>query len=143
PTGSKWAKLLGHRFSTVFPPFSTVLPGGPNQHSFEESRVRPCSAPLRTVENGESGGVPLGRLQRLGDRVLDTLEPDELHRLAHFFRDVLEVAAVARRQHHALQPSAVGGDDLLLDAADRQNQAAQADLARHGGVTAYGAACEQ
>src|SRR5215471_13244366 len=94
PTGSKWAKILGHRFSTVFPPFSTVSPGGPNRNSFEESSVRPYSVPLRTVKNGDNGGVPLGRLQRLGDRVLDTLEPDELHRLAYFLGNVVEVAAI-------------------------------------------------
>ena len=50
---------------------------------------------------------------------------------------------VARRQDHALEPSPRGGDCLFLDAADRQYQAAQADLAGHRGVALDGAAGQQ
>ena len=51
---------------------------------------------------------------------------------------------VARRQHDALDAGrACRGDDLLLDAADRQHQPAQADLAGHGGVAAHRALGEQ
>src|SRR5690606_17121801 len=85
----------------------------------------------------------LRRLQRRVDRLVDALEPDELEALACVGRDLLEVAPVARRQHHTLDAGGGGGDDLLLDAAHRQHEAAQADLARHRGVAAHGAAGEQ
>src|SRR6185369_8515833 len=76
-------------------------------------------------------------------RVLDALEPDELDVLARLLGDVLEVLAVARGQHDRRQAGPDRGDHLLFDAADRQHQATQADLARHRYVAVHGLARQQ
>src|SRR5262249_3348474 len=78
-----------------------------------------------------------------GDRIVDPFEEDELEFLAHLVRDVFEVLAVARRQHHAGKPRARGRGGLLLDAAHRKHKAAQADLAGHRRVAANGSPGEQ
>src|SRR5262249_1388717 len=67
------------------------------------------------------------------------LEPHEFELAAHLVGNVVEVLAITRREHHALEAGARGGDHLLLDAADGEHQAAQADLAGHGGVVWEGA----
>src|SRR5882757_4323865 len=62
-----------------------------------------------------SGALPAKiLLQPVRDGVVDLLEPDEFQRLAHFLGDVVVVASVARRQHHAGDAGAGGGHDLLL-----------------------------
>src|ERR1700722_12399341 len=65
------------------------------------------------------------RLQRRRHRFLDSFEPDELHLAARDLGNVVVVAAVACWQHDALDAGGVRRDDLLLDAADRQYQAAK------------------
>src|SRR5690606_33679427 len=68
------------------------------------------------------------RLRRLEcdlERILDALEPHELELLARLLGDVLEVLPIAGRQHHALDAGAQRREHLLLDAADRQHEAAQ------------------
>src|SRR5207244_9845693 len=113
-------------------------------------RSGPCAA-----RAGASGprdvllapGALLARLlasrpRTLGRRVLQRLVEDLVHRLhegevqgpTHVFGDVLEVLLVPPRQDHALDAGAPGGEHLLLDAADRQDLAAQGDLAGHGKV---------
>ena len=54
--------------------------------------------------------------------------------LAHALGDLLDVARVLLRQDDGLHALAVGGEHLLLEAADRQDVAAQRDLAGHGDV---------
>jgi hypothetical protein len=70
--------------------------------------------------------------------------PDaELELVDDLLRDLLEVRAVALGQEDALDAGAVGREDLLLDAADRQHPAAQRDLAGHRDVVAHLDAREQ
>src|SRR5207244_13297892 len=80
-----------------------------------------------------------------------SLVEDLVHRLhegevqgpTQVFGDVLEVLLVPPRQDHALDAGAPGGEHLLLDAADRQDLAAQGDLAGHGKVRTDRAAGQQ
>ena len=65
---------------------------------------------------------PVGR-KRASDRLLDALKPDEFELVAGLFRNVVVVPPVAGRQHDPLQARARRGNDLFLDAADRQHQA--------------------
>ena len=51
--------------------------------------------------------------------------------LADVRGDVVEVAAVALGQDHGRQARGVRGQDLLLEAADREHAALQRDLAGH------------
>src|SRR5580700_580761 len=71
-------------------------------------------------------------------RFFDALNPDEFQLLASLLGNVLEVLPVPRRQHHALDAGPLRSHDLLLDAADREYESAQADLAGHGRVAAHG-----
>src|SRR5262245_58353385 len=77
------------------------------------------------------------RLQGAGDRFVDQIQPDELHTGAYLFRNLLEVLAVAGRQHHPGNAGASRGNNLLLDAAHRQNKSPETDFAGHGGVAAH------
>jgi hypothetical protein len=52
-------------------------------------------------------------------------------------RHLLEVGAVALGQDDALDARAVRREHLLLDAADREDAAAQRDLAGHRHVVAH------
>ena len=61
------------------------------------------------------------------------------HRLGH----VVEVGAVAGREDDLGEPGPVGGQHLLLHAADRQHPALQRDLAGHADLAAHRAAGEQ
>src|SRR5258708_36405242 len=74
------------------------------------------------------GAVEHGDLQH----VLDVLDEMELHVSLDRFRDLDQVALVELRQDHGVQLGRAGGEYLLLDAADRQDVAAQRDFAGHG-----------
>src|SRR5262245_47839900 len=78
-----------------------------------------------------------------GDGVIDNREPHELHRLARRFRHVLEILLIALGQKHGGDAGAHGGEHLVLDATDRQDQAAQRNLPCHGNVALHRAAGEQ
>src|SRR6516162_7515888 len=54
------------------------------------------------------------RLEGRGERIVDVLEPDELQLLARVLRDLLEVLAVARRQHHGVDARTQRRQRLLL-----------------------------
>ena len=56
------------------------------------------------------------------------------HLVAHVLRDLLEVLLVLVGQNHLADAGAVGREHLVLDAADRQDPAAQGDLAGHGHI---------
>src|SRR5216683_7321102 len=77
----------------------------------------------------ENGCRHRGGFERRVDDLLDPLGPDEAQPAARRLRDVLVILAVAFRQDHHLEPGARRGNDLFLDAADRQYQASEADLA--------------
>ena len=57
------------------------------------------------------------------------------HVAARLRRQLVEVVFVLRRQNDGLDAMAPRGERLLLDAADRQHQPAQRDLARHRHVS--------
>ena len=67
----------------------------------------------------------------------------ERHDLTDLLGDVLEVGAVADRQHHGGQPGAVGGQHLLAHAADGQHPALQGDLPGHAHHRGHRLAPEQ
>src|SRR5688572_1139120 len=81
--------------------------------------------------------------QRLLQSLADARDVDYLQLLAHVVGDVLGVGLVARGQHDAPQPRAVRRQDLLLDAADGEDQTRERDLARHRRVVAHAAAGHQ
>ena len=54
------------------------------------------------------------------------LQPNELQLPTPLARNVLEIAAISRRQHDAFDAGALRSDDLFLHAADRKHEAAQA-----------------
>ena len=60
----------------------------------------------------------LGRLcrlaERLGDRIIDPLEPDELQPVAGTLRDVVIVAPVTCRQHNPVSPAAAAATTFSL-----------------------------
>ena len=64
---------------------------------------------------------------------IDSTRWNSMH-VADLGRDLLEVALVLLREDHLGDAGAGGGEDLVLDAADRQHLAAQRDLAGHGDV---------
>src|SRR6185503_3033843 len=94
-----------------------------------------------------SGGPALLRAwqlaDRAADRVLDALEEHQLEPGSSVGGDVLEVLFVALRDHHGGDAGAQRRQHLLLDAADRQHEAAQRDLAGHRHIRAHGLAREQ
>ena len=113
--------------------------------------IAPASPPpsrfLLRVRAGRSLG-PRRRLrrpfERRGHGVVDPLQPDELELLARASSGMssksrwLRAGSITR-----LMPARARRQHLLLDAADRQHQAAQADLAGHGDVAADGAVGQQ
>ena len=60
------------------------------------------------------------------------VDEDEAQLSAEFLRHVLEVPLIPARQDHGSDTSSVSRQDLLLDPADREDLAAERDLARHG-----------
>src|SRR4051812_36377328 len=79
---------------------------------------------------------------RVGEGVaqdlVHVLDADHAELLEDGVWDVLEVLAVVLGDQHGGDLGAVGGEDLLLEAADRQDAAAQGDLAGHGDGLADG-----
>ena len=90
-----------------------------------------ASAPARPV------------VQRGIEHLADVGRQMEGHLLPHRLGDVLEVGAVADRQHHRGQPGPVGGQHLLADAADGQHPALQGDLTGHAQHRAHRHVAEQ
>src|SRR5262245_55437145 len=83
---------------------------------------------------------PRFRRSRGGDRNRRLLESDaqhvahvvdemERHLLTHRLGHVVEIGPVACRQHHFGEPGAMGGQHLLLHAADRKHASLQRHLA--------------
>src|SRR4051794_32266021 len=70
-------------------------------------------------------------------------DPDELHAVAQVIGEVLGVRLVAARGEHALDPRPLRRERLLLEAADRQHEAGQRQLARHRRVVADPAVRDQ
>src|SRR5215211_2677498 len=112
-TAARWA-LAAFFLAEAIPP-SLAVSSGP------WGRAYPGSAPI------ERGGEDLG----------DLPDPDELHPLAQVLREVLEVGLVASRGQHALDAGALGGERLLLQAADREHEPGQGQLPRHRRVVAH------
>src|SRR5688572_13863641 len=65
---------------------------------------------------------------------------DDLELSANVFRDLFNVGFVLRRQDDAADAGTMGGKDLFLDSADRENEPGQGDLAGHRRVGAHLAA---
>ena len=62
---------------------------------------------------------------------------NELEGVADLLRDFFEVDGIALREDDALDSRAVRCEDLLFDTADRQDPAAEGDLAGHGDVVTH------
>src|SRR6266566_4029534 len=90
-----------------------------------------------------SPNARLARLEREPQHFLDSPGKVERHLLADALGDVVEVLLVALREDDLLQAHPVGGQHLLLDAADRQPQALQRDLSGHAHGASHRAAGEQ
>src|SRR5258705_5508764 len=77
------------------------------------------------------------------DRVIDPIEPDKLDLLSSRLRHVFEILPVARWQQDGGDAGARSGEDLLLDTADRQDQAAQRYFPGHCGIVSHRPAREK
>src|SRR5437660_10537673 len=78
--------------------------------------------------------LPASTLRRVNfqcrlDRLVHVLKPNELERVAGPFRNVVIVALVAGREHNPRKPRCSCGDNLFLNATDRENQASYRNLA--------------
>src|SRR5262245_58888201 len=77
-------------------------------------------APLRGGPGPERFRAMLGtRLQSRAHRLLHRTKPDKLDGAAHLLWDIIEIPTVACRLHHARNPRARCGHDLLLDPTHR------------------------
>src|SRR6266540_315880 len=92
---------------------------------------------------GLAAGGRLIRGERQVEHLPDLVRQVEGHLVAHRLWHVVEVAAVAARQDDLLEAGPVGGQHLLLDAADRQDASLQGDLAGHADLGADRTAGEQ
>ena len=75
-------------------------------------------------------------LKRRCNGVIHALQPDELQAFARVIRDIVVVALIPGWKHNTFQSGPRGRSHLFLNAADRQDETAQTDLAGHGGVVA-------
>src|SRR3954470_11091216 len=126
-----------------------------------ETRIRPSSASsgrrygwksLTTRPTGRGPVAPSGRPgsstsrgpNALGNRspgrcrlesqlqnFADRHDRMEAHLLAHVIGQLVQVGPVPLRQDHVGQAGRVSGEDLLLEATDRQHSPLQGDLAGH------------
>src|SRR4051794_3278639 len=78
------------------------------------------------------------RLQRRIEYLVHVVHEHELELLAQVLGYVVDVGLVAARDHQPLYLGPLGRQRLLLQAADRQHQAGERDLAGHRGVRAHG-----
>src|SRR6266702_3266507 len=92
---------------------------------------------------GLAAGGRLIRGERQVEHLPDLVRQVEGHLVAHRLWHVVEVAAVAARQDDLLEAGPVGGQHLLLDAADRQDASLQGHLAGHADLGADRTAGEQ
>src|SRR5215831_6453819 len=58
----------------------------------------------------------------------------DLYGFTHDRRNVLQILLVLERNEDALDPTAVSRQNLLLEAADRQDATAQSNFSGHGSV---------
>src|SRR5439155_3993783 len=70
-------------------------------------------------------------LQSDGQHLVYGLGQVKVHLVPDLFGYVLQVALVAFGEDDLLQPGTVGGQDFLLDSADREHPALEGDLAGH------------
>src|SRR5690606_22764719 len=84
---------------------------------------------------------PIG--QRGLQGILDLLEPDEVQLLPRLLGNVFEVLLVSRGKHDALDARPQRRKRLLLDPADRQYEASQADFSGHRDIVSHGLAAQK
>src|SRR6516162_8915003 len=87
---------------------------------------------------GRSRRVRLPRHRLLSKRdaqhLIDPLHRTDIQVSLDVVRDLHQVLLVLARNEHGLDATAVRRQQLLLEAADRQDFPAQGDLARHGDI---------
>ena len=88
--------------------------------------------------HGRRGLRGLGRLEREPQDLADVADRVHLELLEHLGRDVIQVRLVPLRDEDRGDPRPVRGEQLLLDAADRQHPAGQGHLAGHRHVGPHG-----
>src|SRR3954469_14161042 len=98
-------------------------------------------APSRAPSALSLGARPTS--QRRLERLLDSVDVHELESLALVRGNLGDVALVALRNDDPLDPGPLGGQRLLLQAADRQHLAGQCDLAANPAVRAHRLAGDQ
>ena len=86
---------------------------------------------VRWADQAASARGRARRLERDVEHLADGHDRVEGHLLADVRGHVVEVAAVALGEDHVGEARGVGGEHLLLQAADRQHAALQRDLAGH------------
>ena len=79
-------------------------------------------------------------LQRDFEHLSDLRDELEVEVLAQVLGDLVDVLLVASGRDHHPDPTALGGQRLLLEAADRQHLTGQRQLSGHRHVAAVGAA---
>src|SRR5581483_3910939 len=107
------------------------------------TRFAACG-PWGRREVGRRGRAGLRRrwdgrsLKRVLQHLVDRHREVEAHRLAHFLRHIIEIAAVALGQDHRGQSRGVSCEHLLLDPADGEHATLKRDLSGHAHGVAYG-----
>src|SRR5919202_3989489 len=103
-----WA--LAAFFFAAIPPLAVEVAGS---SSLWREHTRTAHRQLR------SGEGDAARAQRGLEHLAHVVDPGEVEVLAQVLRDVLQIGLVAGRRDDARDPGALGGQRLLLEAADR------------------------
>ena len=98
-----------------------------------------AAAPVLVASAAQAGGeLRDGRREHVGDAARER----DLQVAPHVRGHVGDVLFVLHRHDDRAHAGAMRGEQLLADAADRQHEAAQRDLAGHREVAAHGAAAQ-
>src|SRR5829696_1888983 len=95
---------------------------------------------FRALGRAYPGSAPI---ERGVEDLSDLADPHELHAVAQVLGEVLQVRLVAPGRQHTAHARPLGGERLLLEAADRQHQTRQRQLAGHRRVVAHAAVLDE
>src|SRR4051812_23522384 len=104
----------------------------PAETKISPSRAESCARYGPNSLATRLGKCPRGcRLECELQHLADRHHRVEVHLLTNILRQIVEIGAVPFGQDHIGQAGGVCGEDLLLEAADRQHSSLQGDLTGH------------
>src|SRR5829696_1097090 len=95
---------------------------------------------FRALGRAYPGSAPI---ERGVEDLSDLADPHELHAVAQVLGEVLQVRLVAPGRQDAADARPLGGERLLLEAADRQDETRERQLAGHRRVVAHAAVLDE